>query len=237
MSETITLRYFNARGRAQFIRYFLRVRNTDFVDERIPLEADFSSWMAVRDDTSRTGPFHKLPVMEIDGLQLAETSVITNYLHERFGDSVALREKADLQHRQLMSALNDDVTMAVGLMLWAEVMFQGVDFPAYVKRTFDRLGTALINLERVLVDWRWLEESNLRPIMLADCRLWESIDVCRTVFGDALSFGELPVLEEIHRRYASRTAFSEMLAEHPCPITARDNEPEVIERVQAILRP
>lgn len=235
MSDTITLRYFHARGRAQFIRYYLRVRNVEFIDERIPIEPDFASWMAVRDDTARTGPFRRLPILEIDGLQIAETNVIAGYLHERFGDSVRLKETADLQHRQLLSALNDDVTMTAGMLLWSERLYEGLDFPVYVSRTFDRLKLALRNIESALADWHWLENLNLRPIMLADCRLWECLDVCRTVFGRHLQFESMPILADIHRRYASGTVFSEMLAAQPCPITARDDEAEVIERIQGVL--
>lgn len=234
MSDTIKLRYFDARGRAQFIRYYLRVRNVAFIDERVPLEPDFASWMTIRDDSSLTGPFHKLPVLEIDGLLLAETAVITGYLHERFGDSVALNEATDLRHRQLLSALNDDVTMPIGMLLWAERMYAGLDFPAFTHRTFERLMRSLESIEAALVEWRWLEHSNVRPIMLADCRLWESIDVCRTVFGESLDLSKLPTLEAIHRRFRSRTAFSELLAESPCPISARDDEAAVIERIRSI---
>jgi hypothetical protein len=50
VSDTLTLRYFDARGRAQFLRYYLRVRNIDFTDERVPVEADFASWIRMRDD-------------------------------------------------------------------------------------------------------------------------------------------------------------------------------------------
>lgn len=235
MNDPLTLRYFDARGRVQFIRYYLRVRNIEFIDERIPIEPDFSSWMKVRDDASLTGPFHKLPVLEVDGELIAETPVITGYLHKRFGDAELLDAELERQHQQLLSALNDDVTMALGQLLWGEVLCAGLDFPAYVRRIFDRLTRNLQSIEAALVQWQWLENMNLRPIMLADCRLWESADVCRTVFGAHLNSASLPTLDRIHDRYSSGTAFSELLEESPCPITARDNESEVIERIQSIL--
>lgn len=235
MSEIIKLRYFDARGRAQFLRYYLRVRNIEFIDERIPIEPDFASWMAIRGDGAVTGPFHKLPVLEIDGFLLAETSVIAGYLHERLGDSVALDEHTDLRHRQLISALDTDVTLALGMLLWAEVMYAGLDFAACTKRAFERLTQNLGAIEAALVGWRWLEQANIRPLMLADCRLWECIDVCHTVFGEHLKLDALPTLKTIHQRYRSGTAFSELLTESPCPITARPNEPEVIARIRSIL--
>ena len=120
-------------------------------------------------------------------------------------------------------------------MIWAERMYAGLDFPAYITRAFERLMQSLRSIEEALLEWRWLDQLPTRPIMLADCRLWECVDVCRTIFGEQLDFASLPTLETIHQRYSSRTAFSELLAESPCPITAHTNEPEVIALIQSTL--
>ena len=60
----ITLRYFDARGRAQFLRYYFKApqglvhRRTRGLWRRAS-----PPWRAMRDDRARTGPFHKLPVL------------------------------------------------------------------------------------------------------------------------------------------------------------------------------
>jgi len=46
----VHLKYFDARGRAQFLRYFLLCREIPFEDDRVPLTADFASWLAIRED-------------------------------------------------------------------------------------------------------------------------------------------------------------------------------------------
>jgi hypothetical protein len=55
----ITLRYFAARGRAQFLRSYFHVRKVAFTDERVPLGSGGagSEWPAVRDDRRLSGPF------------------------------------------------------------------------------------------------------------------------------------------------------------------------------------
>jgi hypothetical protein len=161
--------------------------------------------------------------------------VIADYLHQHFGDAQVLSAQTDLQHRQLISSLYNDVTLSIGTLLWADRIFVGLDFETFAKSSFDRLQQHIGNIEQTLVDWQWLKEMNSRPIMLADCILWECLDLCRTVFGLNFDFDSVPVLAGIHARYATGTAFSELLAQTPCPITARDGEHDVIERIQALL--
>lgn len=235
MNDQPTLRYFDARGRAQFLRYYLRVRNIKFTDDRVPVDADFASWLQIRDDESLTGPFHKLPVLEIDGQLIAETLVISDYLHRKLGDADTLDVQAEVQHRQLVSSLYSEVTLSIGTLLWAERIFVGLDFEAYATRTFDRLQQHMQIIESALIQWRWHENMDRRPIMIADCLLWECIDWCPTVFGPNFSMESIPGLAAIHARYATGTAFSELLAERPCSITANDGEQEVIERIQTLL--
>ena len=78
---SVILRYFDCRGRAQHLRYFLRGRNIPFADERVPLSGDFSEWRAIQPDRSRSGYFQKLPVLHWGETLLAETSVIHHFLH------------------------------------------------------------------------------------------------------------------------------------------------------------
>ena len=137
MTYAITLRYFAARGRAQFLRYYLRARGVPFSDERVPLSADFSAWGAMRDDRSRAGPFHKLPVLVFDGRLVAETLPIAAFLHTTLGDEATLTADDRVQHEMLLSSLYTDVTVQVGTLLWAEVLFPGAG-PTSRRQTHSR---------------------------------------------------------------------------------------------------
>src|SRR5215207_8047315 len=135
----ITLRYFDARGRAQFLRYYFRARRVSFTDDRVPLAADFAPWRALRDDRSRTGPFHKLPVLHWGDRLIAETLMIAAFVHEVSGDASALSDDDNLRHGMLTSSLCHDVMTPIGTLLWAELMYPGADLGAAAKRTLERL--------------------------------------------------------------------------------------------------
>jgi hypothetical protein len=71
--------------------------------------------------------------------------------------------------------------------------------------------------------------------MLADCLLWEELDVARVVFGPHWSLEATPTLARFYGDFPARPTCEAMLAEHPCPITARPNEAEAIAKIQAAL--
>ena len=231
---TRVLRYFDARGRAQFIRHYLRARNLDVVDERVPIEADFATWRAMRTDLARVGPFQKLPVLEWDGQVVPETRVIYAFLQSATGDADALGDRR-LRHDMLVSSLCDDVMAPIGLLLWSELVYPGADLAAVAKRSLERLQTLFAALDRTLSEWRWLEEARERPVMLADCLLWEELDVAQHVFGERLRLDEHPYLLRCHRDCAAGVAFAEALAAQPRPVTARPGEAEGILKIRGLL--
>jgi glutathione S-transferase len=234
MTHAITLRYFAARGRAQFLRYYLRARGVPFSDERVPLSADFAAWGAMRDDRSRTGPFHKLPVLVFDGRLVAETLPIAAFLHTMLGDEATLTADDRVQHEMLLSSLYTDVTMQIGTLLWAEVLFPGADLRAVSKRTLDQLRQRLAAIERTLGEWQWLERTRSRPVMLADCLLWEALDIAKHVFGARLESSS-PILGRCYEDFAARAVCEALKGEQPSPITGRPAEADAIAKIQALL--
>ncbi len=231
----ITLRYFDARGRAQFLRYYLRARVPAFVDERVPLSADFAAWIELRGDRSRTGPFQKLPVLQLGDELVAEALVIAQVLHDRLGDKALLSTQDQLRHAMLTSSVYQDVMMPLGTLLWAENLFAGVDLAALAARTLERLQQQLAVLDRTLKEWRWLEHADRRVPMLADFMLWEELDVASRVFGPHLSLAPMPALASFYNGFAARGTCQALLEEHPCPITARPSEGDAILRLQSLL--
>jgi glutathione S-transferase len=231
----ITLRYFDARGRAQFLRYYFRARKIPYTDERVPLSADFAAWMEIRDDRSRTGPFRKLPVLQWGDRLLAETLMIAAFVHEASGDAGGINDDDNLRHGMLTSSLAIDVSLPLSMLLWSEVHFPGSDLAAVAKRNLERLKQHFQSIEQSLVEWRWLERARGRRVMLADCLLWEEIDIVRTIFGPHFPLDATPAVAKFYAEFAGRAACEAVLAEKPCPITARPNESEVIEKIQQAL--
>nr|UCR60996.1 glutathione-S-transferase [Aphelinus asychis] len=68
--------YFNARGIAEHIRYVLAYAGLDYVDERVPKER----WPELK----KTLPYGQLPVLEVNGQQIAQSNAIARYLARKY---------------------------------------------------------------------------------------------------------------------------------------------------------
>jgi glutathione S-transferase len=233
----VKLRYFDARGRAQFVRYYLLARDIGFEDERVPLSADFGAWLAIREDRAKTGPFHKLPVLYWDDSELPETLVIADFLHRASGDHDRLSTSENLRHAILLSSLYVDLMMPIGTLIWADVATPGADLAAVVPRTLERLERHLRYLDETLTEWRWVEDARSRALMVGDCMLWEELDVLHVVFGKRLALDRYPMLAQFHRDCPARPLFETLLAKHPCQITGRPAEAQALAAIRQVLVP
>ena len=235
---TITLRYFDARGRGQPLRYYFAARGIAYTDERVSLTTTGSSaWPEMREDRARVGPFHKLPVLHYGDRTIAETLVIGAFLHSALGDEALLSDEDNLRHSMLISSLYGDVVTPIATMLWAEAIYVGLDFPAFVRQSFGRVRGHLGRLEQTLAEWGWTVSARARPVMLADCLLWEELDVLHHVFGNLARLEELPTLSRLYLEAPGRAAFQKVLASHPAPVTGRGSaaETEIIGRIRKYL--
>jgi glutathione S-transferase len=231
----ITLRYFDARGRGQFIRAYLHARGIEFVDDRVPLEPDFATWVAVRDDRSLNGPLKRLPVLRAGERLIPEALVIADFLHHEFGDAAAMSAEENERHAIIVSSLYTDALITVATLIWADLLFKGVDLGALAHSSLSRLERVLAVLDQTLAEWHWVERMHERPITVADCLLFEQLDQAVTTFGLRLTFGDMPTLLKFRNEHPGRAAFEGLLAETPCQITGRPGEAAMIARIQALL--
>lgn len=231
----ITLRYFDARGRAQFLRAWLHVRDIPFTDDRFQLAGDFSNWHAIRNDRALNGPLKRLPVLKIDDELIPETLVIADYLHHRFGDADRLSKEDNRRTQIVMSSAYVDILLHCGTLIWSDILYKGVDLPILVKSTHARIERVLNVLDETLAEWRWVESMHERPITLADCLLWEVLDQTFATFGAGFSLDDQPALAAFYDRQPGRAGFEQLLADTPCQITGRPGEPEMIATIQRML--
>lgn len=238
MPPPITLRYFDARGRAQSLRYYFAARGIAYADERVSLTAAGSNaWPDMREDRARVGPFHKLPVLHYGDRMIAETLVICAFLHRALGDEALLSDEENLRHSMLISSLYSDVVMQIGTTLWAEAIYAGLDYPAFVRQLLGRLRGLLGRIDQSLAEWGWSAAARGRPVMLADCLLWEELDSLQHVFGEHVGLDKLPTLSRIYLEAPGRAAFQKVLGQHTAPITGRGlaAETEIIGRIRGYL--
>jgi glutathione S-transferase len=189
----------------------------------------------MRDDRSRTGPFQKLPVLHWGDRLIGETLMIAAFVHEASGDAGSLNDEDNMRHGLLTSSLYTDMLTPLGMLLWAEIMYPGADLAPSAKRTLDRLKGHCHALEQSFADWRWLDKLRNRRVMLVDCLLWEELDTARVVFGSHWSLAGTPTLARFYDDFPARGTFEAVLAERPCPITARPGEAEGIAKIQQLL--
>jgi len=69
--------YFNSRGRAESIRYLFALAGVEYEDVRLD---HGENWQAMKPKT----PFGQVPVLDIDGFQLAQTKAIARYVGKEF---------------------------------------------------------------------------------------------------------------------------------------------------------
>uniref|UniRef100_A0A4X1UBQ0 Hematopoietic prostaglandin D synthase n=2 Tax=Sus scrofa TaxID=9823 RepID=A0A4X1UBQ0_PIG len=101
------LTYFNMRGRAEIIRYIFAYLDIKYEDHRIE-QAD---WPQIKP----TLPFGKIPILEVDGLNLHQSLAIARYLAK----NTDLAGKTDLEQCQV-DAIVDTLDDFMSCFPWAE---------------------------------------------------------------------------------------------------------------------
>nr|XP_005905476.1 PREDICTED: hematopoietic prostaglandin D synthase [Bos mutus] len=99
--------YFNMRGRAEIIRYIFAYLDIKYEDHRIE-QAD---WPEIKS----TLPFGKIPILEVDGLNLHQSLAIARYLTR----NTDLAGKTELEQCQV-DAIVDTLDDFMSRFPWAE---------------------------------------------------------------------------------------------------------------------
>jgi len=201
----------------------------------VPLDASFAQWAAVRGDRRISGPFQKLPVLQVGDLYVAETLVIQAFLHRQLGDETLLSNEDNLRHAMLVSSLYNDVMLPIGMFIWAELSHTGVDVASFGRYTVERIIGHWQTLAVTLDEWDWWRRAGDRPVMLADCLLWEELSVMRHVFGRRFDLAALPTLAAFHEGFSGRAVCERVLAAKRRPVTGRPQEAEALDRLRGLL--
>ncbi len=91
------LTYFNSKARVELIRFIFAQAEVPYEDKRVTS----AEWQEVKPST----PYGTLPVLEVDGKQLAGTVPIARFLAERFG----LAGTNDLENAEI-AGIDDVIT-------------------------------------------------------------------------------------------------------------------------------
>ncbi len=106
---TYKLYYFQGRGRAEITRFIFKQAGVDFEDIRLSSE----EWIKFKPNT----PYGSMPVLEVDGKQLAGSNGIQRYLAEEFGLSGSNAfENAEIDS---IVDVGNDIGIEIG-KIWSE---------------------------------------------------------------------------------------------------------------------
>lgn len=232
---SITLHYFDLRGRGQFIRALLSHRKVPYTDNRIKLAKDNSNWPRIRKDRNITGDFQKFPFLQWGDLRLNEVLVILDFIDRELGDAELLDTRAWLQQRQLASSAFLDLLTPCINLIWSDIFQPGTDVARATAIVQHRLETHLATVNQTLQEWGWLPASMDRPVMSTDAVLWEALDAIRMTFDDHVSFEEQEHLATFYEQCPGANTFRKLLAKKHQNLTGRPGEAEALQAIHASL--
>lgn len=226
----IILRYFPVCGRAQPLRHALLDAGVGFEDERIPL----ADWPARKDDPTMTGPYRSLPTLRWGDALIAETLPIASYVAHRLGHHDGLDQAARARLDAVVSCCYVDVTLPMGVLIWADLAWPGVDleraWPAQLGRMLEKL--ALVSQECPGEGFL----GGARPVM-ADFYADEAYATLRYVLGrdrEPALRERFPRLASLHDRVSARPRLAGARSMRPAQFTSRPDEATAVERLRAV---
>ena len=229
MGATVVLRYFDVQGRAQSLRHALTDAGIAFEDVRVS-----TGWIKHKDDRDFAGPFGSLPTLSWDGAVIAETLPIASFLARRLGHYDAVDDARVAMLEGVSSCAYLEIGSRMGELLWANVLYPGVDLAAALPRLCSRVLDKLSRLEALLPSDGWLGVE--RPTV-ADFFVAEAAEVTSYVLGpDRLASlrARLPRLFVHAERVRMRPAIARAWDRRPPNFTANPNERAAIERLRSL---
>jgi glutathione S-transferase len=227
----VTLRYFPALGRAQPLRdVLLEAASLDpqlrFEDLQLPL----AEWRDHKQQPAFAGEFQSLPTLSWGDVTLAETLPIAGFLARQLGFYEGLSPLEIARVEAIISCCYVDVTIMVGIAIWAEMLCPGTTVEASAERIVPRLLAKLARLEARLPESGWLGAS--RP-NVADFFLFEAYESVALLLGpqrgDALRL-RLPRLAAFVERIWARPALAANMR-RPVRFSGTGDEPAMLERI------
>jgi len=183
--HTIKLWYFGIRGRGEPIRMLLKLAGVEFEDVRIEME----QWPTLKEET----PFGQVPVLEVDGVKIAQSNAIMRYLGREYGFAGATNlEDAQLD---MVADLFYDASKAEGITGWPRMLLGAIPFPDGLSKTDyfkQRVSPALDKYAGMFE--AFLLEHIADPLWNGDKITWVDV-MAAEFFGRFVEYGEPDALE------------------------------------------
>jgi glutathione S-transferase len=226
--DSVVLRYFSCRGRAQPLRDALTDAGFAFTDVVV------LDWRTRAQPREIAGPFASLPTLSWGDVHACETLPIARLVADRLGHTRGLSESRVLELEATCSAMYLDVIVPVAHAIWSDVLFPGADPRGVTARQLPRWLTKLRHAGALLPDDRPFLGGDA-PVV-ADFFLYEAFDAVASLIGPRLAVRlerEAPRLARLVRDVRARPRMAESQPQRHARFTGRPDEAEVLQRVHA----
>jgi len=198
----LKLTYFNGRGRAEITRWIFAEAGVEFEDNRI----EGKDWGKLKDST----PYGQLPLLEVDGVTLAQSSAI-----ERYAARVAgVAGKNDLENAKadsIVEALHDAVKNFMAAAFHKDKDEQAKLFTAYWSGDWAKWGAILEKVLKANNEGKGYFVGE--GVTFADLHFAVIADNLTGVNKDALK--EFPLLAGLHDRVLKRDNIAAWIKKRP----------------------
>eukprot|EP00088_Acartia_fossae_P039164 TRINITY_DN40766_c0_g2_i1.p1 TRINITY_DN40766_c0_g2~~TRINITY_DN40766_c0_g2_i1.p1 ORF type:complete len:245 (-),score=65.43 TRINITY_DN40766_c0_g2_i1:609-1283(-) len=138
MAKSIKLTYFNVQGKGETIRLILVAAKANFEESRI----NFEEWGPMKENTT----FGQLPLINVDGVELAQSCTIVRYLARMYG--LAGDGEVGFAHADMILEHVNDYIKEIMKARWAKTSTEKQELAENFLKKF--LPTWLSNAEKVL---------------------------------------------------------------------------------------
>lgn len=230
-SDSLTLRYFDCRGRVQALREALVDAGVPFTDERIAIGP---GWRDMKEGPA-AGPFGALPVLEWGGDLVAQTLPIASYVARRLGQYDGLDAMGIARLEMIASSAYLDVLVEVTTMIWGAMAVPEPEAAERFATHVGRIAYKLGRFDRILAAGPARFFGGEAPA-LADFFVAESIGMALAVAPARLEepLRRVPRLTAMLAALAERPAVARYVGEgkRPDRISGAANEPASRERIR-----
>jgi len=182
VNHKLKLFYFNNRGRAEHIRQILKLVGAPFEDVRI----DPERWPAFKTNM----PFGQVPVLEVDGVKIAQSEAIARFVAEEYG----LTAGSNLQKARLdmIASLISEASNSEGIKQWPLVVLGMIQVPDKEAFFREKVRPGIDHYAGIVE--KFLVENASNSLLIGDKETWVDVYAAE-FFSKFIEIGEKDSLE------------------------------------------
>ena len=123
----------------------------------------------------------------------------------------------------------------IAMLLWAELMYPGADSAPSRSARSSASSSTIRALDQSLGEWRWFDRRAIAASCSSTACSGKSSTSRSRCSGRVCRWPQTPMLARFYEEFPARPTCEALLADQPCPITARPEEAAAIAKIQQLL--